>query len=276
VSFLLKNINESVGSVSIEGGKGGTTGFGANAQFIAGDGGSISGPAGDVVLLGGNSTSGDSGVVKITGGTSSGTDVGGSINITGGQGGTTSGDGGDINIAGGPLGGGGTVGHVILQENTGNVGIGTNTPSEKLTVVGNSYIEGRIYISDTGSANFGSGLTPTDLIIAHGGLDATITATKGDLSLSTTELNSDIYLYSEGSVSINTTLPPDASSILEIESTTKGFLMPRMTATQRDAISSPATGLQIYNTTTNTLDNYNGTAWVPVTPPDISSSSILG
>ena len=44
--------------------------------------------------------------------------------------------------------------------------------------------------------------------------------------------------------------------------TTKGFLPPRMTTTQRDAISSPATGLTIYNTTTNALNVYNGSSWV--------------
>jgi hypothetical protein len=53
----------------------------------------------------------------------------------------------------------------------------------------------------------------------------------------------------------------DASAALTVTSTTKGFLPPRLTTTQRDAISSPATGLQVYNTTTNTNDFYNGTAW---------------
>lgn len=52
------------------------------------------------------------------------------------------------------------------------------------------------------------------------------------------------------------------SSILEARSTTKGFLAPRMTTTQRNAISSPATGLQVYNTTTNKFNYYNGSAWV--------------
>jgi hypothetical protein len=55
-----------------------------------------------------------------------------------------------------------------------------------------------------------------------------------------------------------------ASALLQADSTTKGFLEPRMTTTQRDAISSPATGLQVYNTTTNALNVYNGTAWVAV------------
>ncbi|HYE86449.1 MAG TPA: hypothetical protein VEA16_08850 [Vicinamibacterales bacterium] len=53
----------------------------------------------------------------------------------------------------------------------------------------------------------------------------------------------------------------DTSAVLQLTSTTSGFLPPRMTSTQRDAISSPATGLTIYNTTTNTLQIYNGSAW---------------
>lgn len=52
-----------------------------------------------------------------------------------------------------------------------------------------------------------------------------------------------------------------ASAIGNFSSTTKGFLIPRMTTTQRDAITAPATGLTLYNTTTNTNDFYNGTAW---------------
>jgi hypothetical protein len=59
----------------------------------------------------------------------------------------------------------------------------------------------------------------------------------------------------------NGALTDVASSALTINSTTAGFLPPRMTTTQRDAIASPATGLIIYNTTTNTRDYYNGTAW---------------
>jgi hypothetical protein len=53
-----------------------------------------------------------------------------------------------------------------------------------------------------------------------------------------------------------------ASALFQVNSTTKGFLQPRMTTTQRDAIATPATGLSIYNTTTNTSDFYNGTSWI--------------
>ncbi|AWH86076.1 hypothetical protein HYN59_13565 [Flavobacterium album] len=50
----------------------------------------------------------------------------------------------------------------------------------------------------------------------------------------------------------------NASAVLETESTTKGFLPPRMTTAQRDAISNPAKGLMIYNTETNCTETFLG------------------
>jgi hypothetical protein len=55
------------------------------------------------------------------------------------------------------------------------------------------------------------------------------------------------------------------SAIFSIASTTRGFLPPRMTTTQRNAISAPAEGLMIYNSTTKKLNFYNGTGWEAVT-----------
>lgn len=52
------------------------------------------------------------------------------------------------------------------------------------------------------------------------------------------------------------------SSILTATSTTKGFLPPRLNTTQQNAISSPATGLVIYNTDSLGLVDYNGSAWL--------------
>jgi hypothetical protein len=69
----------------------------------------------------------------------------------------------------------------------------------------------------------------------------------------------------------------DASAAFEIESTNKGFLPPRMTTTQRNAISSPATGLVIFNTTTGTLQTNTGTpaaaVWSTINAPVAAYSS---
>ena len=51
------------------------------------------------------------------------------------------------------------------------------------------------------------------------------------------------------------------SAVLEAESSNKGFLLPRMTTAQRDAIQSPAEGLQIYNTTSKCFEAFYGTFW---------------
>ena len=65
-------------------------------------------------------------------------------------------------------------------------------------------------------------------------------------------------------VGINTN-NPDASSALEIESTTGGILIPRLTLAQRDAIAAPATGLMIYqNDQTTGFYFYNGTTWTRI------------
>lgn len=53
----------------------------------------------------------------------------------------------------------------------------------------------------------------------------------------------------------------DTKSALEVRSTTKAALLPRMTTTQRDAIASPPTGSMLFNTTTGFYNYYNGTVW---------------
>lgn len=57
------------------------------------------------------------------------------------------------------------------------------------------------------------------------------------------------------------TVSADASAKLDISSTNSGLLPPRMSATERNLIPSPAAGLIIYNTTSNAIEFYNGTSW---------------
>jgi len=65
------------------------------------------------------------------------------------------------------------------------------------------------------------------------------------------------------SVGINATgATPNYSAILDVSSTTKGFLPPRMTTAQIEAIEGPADGLTVYNTTDKKLYVFNATALV--------------
>ena len=70
-----------------------------------------------------------------------------------------------------------------------------------------------------------------------------------------------VVFCSAQNVGINTNTP-DSSAILHLESTEMGFLPPRMTTAERDAITLPADGLVIFNVTDSTLQYYNGECWM--------------
>ncbi|MBK9336328.1 MAG: tail fiber domain-containing protein [Lewinellaceae bacterium] len=64
-------------------------------------------------------------------------------------------------------------------------------------------------------------------------------------------------------ISINTdSSNPDPSAILDVKSTDKGMLVPRMNTAQRELIAAPATGLLVFDTTTGGFWFYNGTTWI--------------
>jgi trimeric autotransporter adhesin len=71
-------------------------------------------------------------------------------------------------------------------------------------------------------------------------------------------------ITSAGDVGIGTS-SPNASAILDVQSTTKGVRMPNMTTTQKNAISSPAAGLMVFDTTLAKLCVYSGSAWETIT-----------
>ena len=66
-----------------------------------------------------------------------------------------------------------------------------------------------------------------------------------------------------GNVGVGVT--PNASALLDVQSTTKGVRMPNMTTTQKNAIASPAAGLMVFDTTLSKLCVYSGAAWETIT-----------
>ena len=64
-------------------------------------------------------------------------------------------------------------------------------------------------------------------------------------------------------IGVNTT-SPDTSAVLEVYATDKGFLMPRLSTIQMNAIYKPATGLAVYNTDSAGFCVYTGAAWVKI------------
>jgi hypothetical protein len=53
-----------------------------------------------------------------------------------------------------------------------------------------------------------------------------------------------------------------ASAVLQADSTTQGFLPPRLSTVQKLAIATPASGLMVYDTTLNQMSYFNGTLWI--------------
>ena len=86
------------------------------------------------------------------------------------------------------------------------------------------------------------------------------------------------YAANAQGLSVNTTgAAADASAMLDISSTSKGMLTPRMTTAQRTAISSPATGLLVYQTDgTAGFYFYNGAAWISLNTYSTAGGDLTG
>jgi hypothetical protein len=155
---------------------------------------------------------------------------------------------------------GGGNGNILLMPNgTGKVGIGTTTPEGSgLTVA-----SGGILVSlDPGANRKALALysTSTSAVISSVYVGS---ESYGSLELLTSSFVR-LTIEAGGNVGIGTGSPA-ASSLLDITSTTKGFLPPRMTTTQKNAIASPAAGLVIYDTTLNKLCVRVAAAWQTIT-----------
>jgi len=94
----------------------------------------------------------------------------------------------------------------------------------------------------------------------YSGSNNLILASKGINSTTNVYIMPSTFTSLSGAVLVNTTTDV-ASSILTANSTTRGFLPPRMTTTQKNAIATPAAGLIVYDSTTNKLQCYNGSTW---------------
>jgi len=145
----------------------------------------------------------------------------------------------------------------------GIVSIGTYAPSlasgTGLHIYGSNDATIKVEGNSTGNNNAYFNGTPTnegDMYVTNDG--------DGDLYLGAGARDRrDLTIKPSGNVGINITTP-DESAILEVRSTSQGFLPPRMTESQRNAISSPATGLLIYQTDgISGLHYYNGSSWEP-------------
>lgn len=147
----------------------------------------------------------------------------------------------------------------------GNLGIGTTTIAARLTVVGATTVIGQTNVS----ARFSDNVEST-LLISHPastGNTATITG-NNQLAFSTGTVGNiaeRMRINSTGSVGVGVS-SINASARLQVDSTTQGVLISRMTSAQRTAISSPATGLLVYQTDgVEGFYVYSGGSWKSLT-----------
>lgn len=149
----------------------------------------------------------------------------------------------------------GANGNHIYNTNSGYVGIGTNSPATLLHVARNM-TEPNIVVQNLGG-NGGATFTMIDNASSanwkfkatlSGGFKIRDHANGLDvIVLEPNAMANAFYLKNSGSIGIGTS-SPDASSLMELSSGTKGFLLPRMTSENRSAIASPAKGLIVYQT----------------------------
>ena len=136
----------------------------------------------------------------------------------------------------------------------GNVGIGTETPDGLLELYKASGSDGynhlRLITGGGGGLSIGAlsdDANPTWAI-----------NTNSDEPLVFSSATNEYMRIDSGNVGIGTASP---SAPLEVSSTTGGVVFPRLTTTQRNAITSPTDGETIFNTTTNQVESYNGSSW---------------
>jgi len=149
-----------------------------------------------------------------------------------------------------------------------NVAIGTTTDAGfKLDVNGTARVSGDFSLVLGNAIRFGTSLALSKTNAAmsiYGGTNAGAGGTNDLYYWNGSTYAVGIRLNNNANVLINTTTEI-ASSILTVESTTKGFLPPRMTTTQKNAIASPASGLVVYDTTLGKLCVRTASAWETIT-----------
>ena len=143
----------------------------------------------------------------------------------------------------------------------GGIGVGAvdGFPTVGLIMIDSTFIIGNLVALSS------TGVSVAGYVAALTGAATTNTA----MSISSSGATNNYALVTTGGRSVMGAATSDASALLEMVSTTQGFLPPRMTEVQRDAIVLPAKGLVIYNTDTDQWEGNSGTAGTP-------SWSILG
>lgn len=176
-------------------------------------------------------------------------------------------------------------GSAYLASNAGSVGIGTLNPSTKLHVIGNVTLESGSantlsvtrntassgflatvatfrHITTSSETGYGGG-TKINLSLGVAGASEYVLGSISGKRTNSNTLGQLVFAVANAPSSQTeiVTMQAEGSSALTITSTTQGFLPPRLSTEQINAIVNPVAGLTVYNTGLATLCFYDGTAW---------------
>ena len=156
----------------------------------------------------------------------------------------------------------GTNGYVLTTDGSGtaswasNNGITTVGPISATATPTGAYIASNtLYLAPADADNAGIVSTATQTFAGKKTFNSDLTV-NGKITSS----NTDRSTFA-GKLTVGTNSDTTSSAVLEASSTTQGFLPPRLTTTQRDAITTPVAGLTIWNTTNTQLEVYDGSYW---------------
>jgi len=155
----------------------------------------------------------------------------------------------------------------------GNIAIGSTTDlSAKLGIKGSGSTSATTSLLVQNSAGTSAVQVKDDLSTTFSGamqVNANITAnglfSGGNVVAGTNCYGPAFYINSGGNAAFGAVVNANASSVVECISTTKGFLPPRMTTAQKNAIGTPAAGLMVYDTDLNKLCVRTAAAWETIT-----------
>jgi hypothetical protein len=142
---------------------------------------------------------------------------------------------------------------LALNTTTNNVTIGASSGSARLQVKGSGSTSATTSLLVQNSSGTELFKVTDDGIALMRRINYGSSASEGQLRFG----DSFLVYNTSGTASLSS-----SSAGFEVQSTTKGFLPPRMTTTQKNAIASPASGLMVYDTSLNQMSYYNGSAWV--------------
>jgi hypothetical protein len=146
----------------------------------------------------------------------------------------------------------------VVYDTGTNVGIDTPSPSEKLQVAGNIFVPlTNSFYSYTN--DYGVGTPDSNGLQLFSGSGDSVRIGNRTAGVFTERARFD------GSGNLGIGGIANASAILDVQSTSKGLRLPNMTTVQKNAISSPAAGLMVFDTTLSKACVYSGAAWQTIT-----------